>query len=323
MNLGELSAAALRQRLCAEGLLLRTGPFVFRLHSDHAHVAAGLRLLYAAYPLAEPGYCADFTVHISHSRGLRRWWRPQARFFHDGQSPFEPLRADHAFPLMEWAMNWCIAVQSHEHLLLHAAVVEREGLAAILPAPPGSGKSTLCAALIHRGWRLLSDEMTIIRLRDGQLLPLVRPVSLKNQSIALMQAFVPGLVVNEVSHETIKGSVTHARAPDEHVRRMSEPAQARWVVFPRYVAGAPPTLQPRSRAASLLELGRNAFNYAVLGEAGFHALADVVQGSDCYDFQYSRLDDAVAVFDRLLQDTRPLRTSERVPADAVSPGART
>jgi predicted ATPase len=30
----------------------------------------------------------------------------------------------------------------------------------ILPAPPGSGKSTLCAALVTRGWRLLSDELT-------------------------------------------------------------------------------------------------------------------------------------------------------------------
>jgi predicted ATPase len=33
-------------------------------------------------------------------------------------------------------------------------VVERDGHALILPAMPGSGKSTLTAALVQRGWRL-------------------------------------------------------------------------------------------------------------------------------------------------------------------------
>ena len=54
----------------------------------------------------------------------------------------------------------------------------------------------------------------------------------------------------------------------------------------------------------MLELGRNSFNYMVLGEAGFQTLGDMVARSDCYDFEYSQLDDAVAVFDRLVLDAR-------------------
>ena len=50
----------------------------------------------------------------------------------------------------------------------------------------------------------------------------------------------------------------------------------------------------------MLELGRNSFNYMVLGRQGFEALSRVVDASDCYDFQYSQLDDAVAVFDGLV-----------------------
>lgn len=86
----------------------------------------------------------------------------------------------HAFPQLEWAMNWCISTQANFYLLLHSAVIERNGFAAIMPAPPGSGKSTLCAALINRGWRLLSDELALISLHDQNIYPLARPVGLKN-----------------------------------------------------------------------------------------------------------------------------------------------
>ena len=49
----------------------------------------------------------------------------------------------------------------------------------------------------------------------------------------------------------------------------------------------------------MLELASNAFNYAALGEIGFETLADVVQSSQCFDFEYGSLDDAVRCFDRL------------------------
>lgn len=198
-------------------------------------------------------------------------------------------------------MNWCISAHAHQGLLLHAAVVERQGLAVILPAPPGSGKSTLCSGLINRGWRLLSDEVAMISLSDGGVTALARPVSLKNESLEVIRRFAPESVFNRVSHGTVKGSVTHMRAPAEHVRRVAERAWPRWVVFPRYIAGAEPAMKPRPKAGSMVELGRNAFNYMVLGQQGFDALGNLVTGCDCYDFHYSRLDDAVVAFDGLLQ----------------------
>jgi hypothetical protein len=51
----------------------------------------------------------------------------------------------------------------------------------------------------------------------------------------------------------------------------------------------------------MLELGRNSFNYMVLGLQGFEALSRVIDSSDCYDFEYSQLDDAVSIFDKLVQ----------------------
>lgn len=299
LRLSALDAAEVSRRLRGAGLTLRTGPFTFRIRSPIQSVADGLRLLYADYPLATRDEFADFTVTLAASGGLRRCWRRQVNFCYDGAHPFVPLPLDHAYPLLEWAMNWCISTQAHQYLTLHAAVLERNGCALILPAPPGSGKSTLCAGLTARGWRLLTDELALISPVDGLISPLARPISLKNQSLQVIRHFVPHAVLNAVTHDTTKGSVSHMKVPATQVHRAHERARPRWVVFPRYAPHATATLSPRPKAGSLLDLGHNAFNYAVHGLDGFNLLAGVVSASDCYDFRYSRLDDAAALFEQL------------------------
>ena len=156
-----------------------------------------------------------------------------------------------------------------------------------MPAPPGSGKSTLCAGLVNRGWRLLSDELALISLIDASITPLGRPISLKNQSIDIIRNFVPGAVFSRVVHDTSKGSVSLLKVPAETLQRMQETARPRWVIFPKYVTGSAPKLTAKSKANSMLELGRNSFNYMVLGLKGFEVLSQVIDASDCYDFEYS------------------------------------
>lgn len=304
MTPSSLGLDEIRHRLCGAGIVIKTGPFTFRIHSPVLSVASGLALLYADYPLAEASEFIDFDVHLDLGAGLRRWIRPQVRFLYDGKPPFAPLPIGHAMPFLEWAMNWCISSQAHQYLILHAAAIERDGLAAIFPAPPGSGKSTLCAGLISRGWRLLSDELTLISPGELSITPLCRPVSLKNQSVSVVRAFEPSAEFSDVTHDTGKGSVCHMKVPKRHLDRIAEHAKPGWIVFPKYVKDAPARLTPRSRASSMLETGRNAFNYTLLGRTGFDTLADVVSASDCHDFEYGVLDEAVAVFDALVEARR-------------------
>lgn len=299
VTLQQLSAAELNDRLCGPGLGVRTGPFNFLLRSPHHRVAEGLAQMYAQSPLVAHGQFIDFGLEISRGTGLHRWFRPQACFLFDGQRVFEPLPGEHAYALLEWAMNWCISSHAHQYLILHAAALERCGGVLIMPAPPGSGKSTLCAALVHSGWRLLSDELALVSLRDGRVWPLCRPVGLKNASIDVIRRFAPAAEFSRTTLGTAKGSVAHMKVPIGHVMHMDVPASPRWVVFPRYKACAATSLTQRPRAATVVELARNAFNIGVLARAGFDALGDLVQASQCFDFCYSDLAEAIATFDRL------------------------
>jgi HprK-related kinase A len=138
-----------------------------------------------------------------------------------------------------------------------------------------------------------------VRLDSGDLVPLARPVSLKNASIPLMHAYAPDAVFTRPVADTSKGTIAHMKAPADSVLRSFDEARPAWLVFPKYVAGSAPQLAPVPRARAFLRLAGNAFNYSLLGRAGFDAVGGVIERVDSYDFTYSALDDAVAVFARL------------------------
>jgi HprK-related kinase A len=297
----ELSLPALRRSLAGKGLRLRTGPVTVNVRSPLDAVVRGIALHYAQHPVESGAGFADFHVSVERPRGVRRWYRPQVLFRIDGDAPFAPLPGDQGFPLLEWGLNWCFSSHLHRYLILHAAVIERDGMAAIFPAPPGSGKSTLCAGLTFSGWRLLSDELAVIDPNTGELLPVPRPISLKNASIDALGRFAPSAVIGPAVHETVKGSVAHVQPPAVGVHAAAQRSRAAWVVLPRYVAGAPPTLEPLSKGAALMQLVDNAFNYHVHRRRGFDTLAALVDGCDSHVFSYSRLPDAAAVFEELFR----------------------
>lgn len=299
MNLGVLGDAELTRRLEGEGLFLGTGPFTCRIRSRLPMVRAGLSLAYADYPLAEPGY-ADFHVRVAEPTPLRRWISPQAQFYFDQHPPFLPLPRVQGYALLEWGLNWCVSQHANRYLILHAAVLEKNGRALLLPGASGSGKSTLCAALCYRGgWRLLSDELTLIRPWDGLIQPLPRPVSLKNASIAVISALAPEVAFTEVVHDTLKGTVAHGRPPADSVARQGECPPPGWVVFPKYRPGAATRFEALPPAPVGLELAEQAFNYSLHGRRGYETLCGLLDRVSAWRFEYSDTDEALALFERL------------------------
>ena len=301
MIVADLPADELARRLRRSGLRLRFGPIVTEIKSPFNAVASAIALHYAAHETPSRAEFADFHVTVERPGGVRRWVKPQAQFDFDGERPFLPLPAAQAFPLLEWGLNWCVSAHCHQYVVLHSAVVERGGRALLLPAPPGSGKSTLCAALVARGWRLLSDELALIERATGRLVPLPRAISLKNESIPIVARFWPDAVMGTVVHDTVKGSVVHLRPPADSVRLSHASAAPGFIVLPLYRSGRATELAPLSKPEAFMRVVESAFNYSMHGRAGFEALADLVGASACFRFAYAgALDEAASTFDRLV-----------------------
>jgi HprK-related kinase A len=205
--------------------------------------------------------------------------------------------------MVEWGLNWAVSTMAHPYLSYHAAALEKDGQALVMPAPPGSGKSTLSAALAHRGWRLMSDEITLYDLVNRQVAGMGRPVNLKNVSIDLIRRFAPQAELTRPVPDTTKGTLALMKAPGDSVARVRETARPAWIVMPRYAAGASPALADMPKARMLLLLAEQAFNYDIHGRAGFEATADLVDTCTCLEFEYSDLHEAVLSIDRLVAQT--------------------
>jgi HprK-related kinase A len=306
LSVTELPAQELMRRLTSElGLPIEMGPYCASIRTRIPQVIASFQTLYGDHRIVNPNDFVDFRVEIRRPPGFAGLLGRKAAFVLDGHSPFNVVPGDQGFPLLEWGLNYCVYSQCHQHLTLHAAVLERHGKALILPAPSGSGKSTLCAGLLFNGWRLLSDELTLICPKEGNIIPIPRPVSLKNESIPVMRRFAPQAEFGSEVNETVKGIVAHFKAPRESVRLAQQRAMPGWVVLPKYLAGSKAKLTRLERARAFMHLVANAFNYDTFGRQGFDLLGSIVSRSDCFSFEYSNLQEAVELFSRLADTPSP------------------
>jgi HprK-related kinase A len=299
MILAELSPRELRRRLRGPGLGLRIGPFDVLVRSDIGELDELLHRMYRDHPSLETGRVFSCHVRLSGVRRLRPRPGHYVRFTVDGRQPHEDQPRSQALAVFEWGLNLVIALRAHAFLMLHAAVVARGTRALVLPAEPGDGKTTLCAALSGRGWRLFSDEFALLRPGTVAFLPMPRPMPLKNESIEVIRRFAPDQELGPAIHGTRKGTVAHVRPPAGSVRRQAEPAEARWIVFPKWQAGAGLSLEPLARENGFMRLAANAFNYEVLGESAFRTVQALVDRSTCHSLVYSDLEAAVEALSRM------------------------
>ncbi|MGH8944933.1 MAG: hypothetical protein ACRDVL_02145 [Acidimicrobiia bacterium] len=135
------------------------------------------------------------TIRVYSRPGEYHVWMQHAGWFQ--VDPHRPAITVPPSPHPEWreALIWglpmALCLIERGDLVLHAASVEVNGRGLALAGPSGQGKSTLTAAFVRAGHRLLSDDLTPCRITDGwRVTPGPTLLRLRHETVARLP--VPG-----------------------------------------------------------------------------------------------------------------------------------
>ncbi len=278
-------------------ITIDVGPRTFRIGSDWRAPINDLASLYASYPQPH-GAIPDFTVRLEATKPWRRFIRASVAIAGDYTLPDAvPVALAHGLLAAEMAMNLQMALGERRFLLLHASSVEKDGKTLIITGESGSGKSTLSALLGSNGWRFMGDEFALIDPVTGWAHPFPRPISLKNQSIALMQELLPGATFGAAMNSTPKGDICHLVPSRDAIAAMHTPAPPALILFPRY--GHERAVRDMGISEIFVRLTQASTNYVVLAEAGYTALTRLVTSTPCRAIDYPDTDTAIATVEQL------------------------
>lgn len=177
-------------------------------------------------------------------------------------------------------------------LVLHAAAVCRGDRCVLLPGASGTGKTSLTAWLVRRGFEYLTDELVYIPLGSEEVRPFVRPLNVKASARTTVGTDVldfDALTAQSMTSADVLlipagaiGRQATARAP-----------RLEAIVFPHYQAGAALHARPVSEAATGMRLMATLINARNLPAHGFEEvsrLARLIPGSVLEYGDFSQLE---------------------------------
>ena len=134
--------------------------------------------------------------------------------------PDDPLRREQHL----WGIPAALCFLDRGDLALHAAAVEVDRSAVLLAAPGGFGKSTLAAAFLQAGHRLLSEDLSCVRpAADPSVVPGPAMLRLRRDTVENLR-LAPGEPVRETNDR-----ITYALPPE--LRGDCTPLSLRGIVF--------------------------------------------------------------------------------------------
>ncbi len=157
---------------------------------------------------------------------------------------------------------------------IHAAVLERADTAVMLAAQSGSGKSTLCWALLHHGFRYLSDELGPVDTQTIRVYPFPRALALKTEPPVAYPLPPTTIRTSRTLH------VTEADIPGGIVRG---PTRISTIFFLSYDVEAPaPSVRRLTAGEATARLYENALNPLAHSGDGLDGAIRIASQARCY-----------------------------------------
>jgi hypothetical protein len=188
------------------------------------------------------------------------------------------------------------AYQSCAYLLtVHGAVVTRKGHTLILAGRSGSGKSTLAAALLARGYTLISDEPAVIEPHSRGVLPVPFGLGLKEGSWPAALRSFPGFDHLPV-HIRFDGRRLRYLLPDGIEMAVDGAIRlATHLIFPCFGRELAGKIEPLSPVQALRTVAEAGYQVPGLDEDRVARILQWLGSMYCYSLTYSSTAEALGL----------------------------
>jgi len=217
----------------------------------------------------------------------------------NGKQIHAGLASQRLYPFLQDWMR-VTAYQRLPYLLtLHAAALYKDDKCILLPGVSGAGKSTLTAALLTKGYHLLSDETTVIDLFDFGIYQVAMPLGLKEGSWPLLQPLYPALMALPVHRRFDQQPVRYLPPPE--VQDVKQQCKfATHIIFPQVSDDASGELLSLSPLQTLAKLDESGYQVQdKLGEKKAESILHWLAGLQAYEVHYQHFNQAVEVIETL------------------------
>jgi len=189
--------------------------------------------------------------------------------------------------------------QAQSYLIsLHSASVEKDDKVLVMPAVAESGKTTLTATLLHKGFKLFSDEVTVMDFK-GYIHPLPFCMNVKEGSWTILKEMYPHLHTKDVHSRFDNQNIRFL--PPENIQK--ERKKATYIVFPKYIQNAKTSLVALSATDTLLKIKEA--HYQVqhdMDQNKFELILKNLISLPSYMLEYSNLEEAEDLINKLISE---------------------
>lgn len=206
-----------------------------------------------------------------------------------------PLVETHSYPyllaLLEHQICMEVVRRERKHLLVHAGAAGRGGRGCLFPGEAGSGKTTLIASLVTRGFACLSDDKAAVCLDTLDLVPFAWPLRIKESAGSPPVPLDGRLRQGWYGPDPGAYPVRYLIPEDEWIGK--KPLPVSLLIFPSYRPGAKTRLARMPGAQAAMGLARHSFNFLSLGRRGFDTATELAQRTQAYRLVYSDIKKAL------------------------------
>ncbi|MCH8851799.1 MAG: hypothetical protein IID41_04015 [Planctomycetes bacterium] len=214
-------------------------------------------------------------------------------------------------PQLESVLNHQTMLTQNAFFQLHAGVMSYKNRAVVFTGKSGTGKSTLAAALLARGWSYLCDEFALIEPKTLLVYPFPKALSIKQAGREHVERLNLPLIKGEWSDGKRTRPFSYV-APAEAGGEVGGPCPIGSVLFLSRRGNMPLRWSRLTAPEAAMTLYRCGLNTENLGRQAFDTAVALARQAQCFEFNLGSVEESCDALESLVAEQEIGKTRQQV-----------